>query len=206
MPNNFFNISESIKDNPLFNKIQEKSKKQFEYSMCNKCSICNNLIYIDDFEKKSYSYYEFVHFGFCKECQKKKIRIGIVGSRNYQNSHKIKDFIWQSKQKFDNDLIIVSGGQKLGSDGYAKKYAIDFKIKYVEFPPRHYSYNQYCIFDYNYYNQKYQVYYYNQRNTSIVEYSNKLICFVSCEIEKSKGTFDTYKKAKKMNKTTVVCY
>ena len=49
------------------------------------------------------------------------MKIGIVGSRRYENRKKIKDFIFELEKKFGNDLIIVSGGCKNGADKYAKK-------------------------------------------------------------------------------------
>ena len=51
--------------------------------------------------------------------------------------------------------IIVSGGCKTVADKYAKKYALEFDMKYVEFPPRHYTYNQHCILDQSHYGKKY---------------------------------------------------
>ena len=59
------------------------------------------------------------------------IKIAIVGSRGYTNTKKIKDFIFKLKEKFGDELEIVSGGQKDGADGLAKKYALEFDMKYV---------------------------------------------------------------------------
>jgi len=49
------------------------------------------------------------------------VRIAIIGSRSYTNKRKIQDFIFKLKEKVGDDLEIVSGGQKDGADGYAKK-------------------------------------------------------------------------------------
>ena len=72
------------------------------------------------------------------------IKIGIVGSRKYTDKKKIKDLLFEIKEKYDNEVEIVSGGQKDGADGYAKKFALEFGMKYVEFPPAHYSWNMHC--------------------------------------------------------------
>ena len=61
------------------------------------------------------------------------MKIGIVGSREYENKLKIKEFIYQLKEKFGEELVIVSGGQKEGADGYAKKFSLGFDVKYAEF-------------------------------------------------------------------------
>ena len=38
------------------------------------------------------------------------MKIGIVGSRRYENKKKIKDFIFKLKQEHGDDTVIVSGG------------------------------------------------------------------------------------------------
>ena len=51
-----------------------------------------------------------------------KIKIGIVGSRGYTNKKKIKDLIFEIKEKYGDEVEIVSGGQRDGADGFAKKF------------------------------------------------------------------------------------
>ena len=67
------------------------------------------------------------------------MRVAIVGSRRYTNKRRIQEFIFKLKQKYGEELEIVSGGQKEGADGYAKKYALEFDIKYSEFPDMLYN-------------------------------------------------------------------
>ena len=73
-----------------------------------------------------------------------KTKIGIVGSRAYTNKTKVKDLIFEIKQKYGNSVEIVSGGQSQGADGFAKKFALMFGLHYVEFPPSHYNWNKLC--------------------------------------------------------------
>ena len=49
------------------------------------------------------------------------LKVGIVGSRKYENRKKIKDFIFKLKNEKGTDTIVVSGGCKTGADKYAKK-------------------------------------------------------------------------------------
>ena len=49
------------------------------------------------------------------------LRVGIVGSRKYENRRKIKEFIFKLKNEKGTDTIVVSGGCKTGADRYAKK-------------------------------------------------------------------------------------
>ena len=50
-----------------------------------------------------------------------RTKIAIVGSRVYTNNIKVKNFIFKLKEKYKDEVEIVSGGQPQGVDGYAKK-------------------------------------------------------------------------------------
>ena len=50
------------------------------------------------------------------------MRIGIIGSRTYENKRNIREMVYTLKQQFGDKLTIVSGGCKDGADKYAKKY------------------------------------------------------------------------------------
>ena len=73
------------------------------------------------------------------------MKVAIVGSRKYTNKRRVQEFVFKLKEKYGDELEIVSGGQKQGADGYAKKYALEFDLKYSEFPPAHYQYIQHCV-------------------------------------------------------------
>ncbi len=136
------------------------------------------------------------------------MKIGIVGSRNYREPRKIRKVVHDLKLKFGDDLEIVSGEQPKGADGYAKKAALEFNVKYISFPPAHYNWNSYCIKEAHHYGKEYRPYYFFQRNTEIAEYSDKIMAFVpmGTTIEQSKGTYDTVKKALKLDKTVVIMH
>ena len=128
-----------------------------------------------------------------------KIKIGVVGSRGYTNKQKVKELIFEIKTKYGNEVEIVSGGQKLGADGYAKKFALEFDLDYVEFPPAHYSHNIHCKLSAKHYNKPYYVSNFFKRNKQIAEYSNIIVAFVQEGVE-SRGTMDTVGHAKKLKK------
>ena len=69
------------------------------------------------------------------------LKVGIVGSRKYENRKKIKDFIFKLKNEKGSDTIIVSGGCPTGADRYAKKYALELGLQYEEYPPAHQPHN-----------------------------------------------------------------
>ena len=128
-----------------------------------------------------------------------RIKIGIVGSRGYTDKKKIKDLIFEIKTKYGDDVEIVSGGQQGGADGFAKKFALEFGMNYVEFPPPHYSHNMHCKLSANHYNKPYYVSNYFKRNKQIAEYSNIIVAFIPDGVE-SKGTMNTVGHAEKLKK------
>ena len=130
-------------------------------------------------------------------------RGGIVGSRTYTNRRKIKEFVFKLKEQFGDKVEIVSGGQKLGADGFAKKFALEFDMKYVEFPPRHYTYNQHCILDESHYGKRYFPKNFFDRNKQIVEYSDYIVAFMNKD-KYTKGTINTIETAKKMGKKVII--
>ena len=128
-----------------------------------------------------------------------KIKIGIVGSRKYTNKKKIKDLLYEIKQKPYTEVEIVSGGQRDGADGYARKFALELGMDYVEFPPAHYNWNMYCKLSATKYNKPYYVTNYFKRNKQIAEYSDMIIAFIPEGVE-SKGTMNTISHAERLKK------
>ena len=131
------------------------------------------------------------------------MKVAIIGSRSYTNTRKIKDFIHQLKEKFNDELEIVSGGQKEGADGYAKKFALELDVSYSEFPPQHYSHNIHCVKESFNYGKPYAVWNYFKRNKEIVEYSDKIVAFIPNGVT-SNGTMDTLGHAKKLLKKYII--
>ena len=133
-----------------------------------------------------------------------RIKVGIVGSRVYTNKKRIKDLIFEIKEKHGSDVEIVSGGQKDGADGYAKKFALELGMNYVEFPPSHYSWNMHCKLPATQYNRPYYVSNYFKRNKQIAEYSDRIVAFVSNPNDITSGTLSTLQYAEKMNKKSII--
>jgi len=132
------------------------------------------------------------------------MKVAIIGSRSYTNSRKIKDFVFRLKEKYKEELEIVSGGQKDGSDGYAKKYALEFDIKYSEFPPQHYPHNMHCVRPNYDYGKPYYVSNYFKRNKQVAEYSDRVVAFVTNPNKITSGTLSTLQYAEKMNKKSII--
>ena len=131
------------------------------------------------------------------------MKIGIVGSREYQNFRKVKDTIFRLKKKFGEDLTIISGGCLDGADKFAKKYAIELECKYIEYNPGHTPKNLYSALSENYYGKKYAPKNFFHRNKMIAIASDYLIAFIQSG-KKSSGAEHTIKEAKKLNKNVVI--
>jgi len=137
------------------------------------------------------------------------MKVGIVGSRDYDNYQRIKEIIYKLKLRFGTDLIIVSGGCPNGADHLAKIIAKeDLQIEYVEFPPYHKPYNSDCrkngIGSYMY-GKAYSVRNFFARNKQIAEYSDAVIAFMKTGAS-NKGTQHTIDCAKKLNKKNMIIY
>ncbi len=131
------------------------------------------------------------------------IRVGIVGSRKYENRKKIKEFIFKLKTDKGADTIIVSGGCKTGADRYAKKYALELGLQYQEFPPFHETWNIYCPKDKRDYGKPYNVKNFFARNKIIAAYSDYVVAFIPRGVE-SPGSVSTINYAKKFGKKYLV--
>ena len=131
------------------------------------------------------------------------MRVAILGSRKYTNKRKIQEFVFKLKQKWGDDLEVVSGGQKDGADGYAKKYSLEFGVKYSEFPPKHYQYNQHCVLESYNYGRKYATWHYHHTNIQIAEYCDVMVAFIPKDLV-SKGTESALHEATKRDKKIVI--
>ena len=119
------------------------------------------------------------------------MRIGIVGSRNYENTDNVyieltnilTDYVLPYHKR--EDITIVSGGA-IGVDTIAEQYAERWKLKTDIYKP-----------DYETYNKAAPII----RNTDIVDNSDLIIAFWNGS---SKGTLDTIIKAARYGKRTII--
>ena len=131
------------------------------------------------------------------------MKVAIIGSRNYENTRKIKDALFQLKQKFGDDLIIISGGAQYGADKFARKYALEFGIKYKEFNPAHTTKNLYSAMSDNYYEKPYHVSQFHHRNMLIARDCDVMMAFIP-NGDDANGSLSAIKKAKKLNKRVTI--
>lgn len=133
----------------------------------------------------------------------KPIRVGLIGSRSYENKKRIKDLIFHIKNKYGTETVVISGGCPTGADRYAKKYALELGLQYEEFPPAHHQHNLYCRFGEEHYGKPYKVSNFFKRNKQIAIFSDVVIGFIPLG-EKASGTMYTINATKKLNKKTQI--
>ena len=132
------------------------------------------------------------------------VRIGIVGSRQYENRRKIKDTIHKLNLKFGaGNVEVVSGGCPHGADKYAKKYALELECHYKEFNPSHTQKNFYSAMPDRFYDKTYNPKNFFHRNKFLAKYVDYLIAFIPEGVE-SKGTLHTIKQAKMFEKKVII--
>ena len=131
------------------------------------------------------------------------MRVAIIGSREYENTRKIKDALFQLKQKFGTDLIVISGGAQYGADKFARKYALEFGIKYQEFNPAHTTKNLYSAMSDNYYDKPYHVSQFHHRNMLIAKACDVMMAFIPNGLT-ANGSESAIKSAKKLNKPVTI--
>ena len=131
------------------------------------------------------------------------MKVAIIGSRHYENVRKIKDALFQLKQRFGEDLIVISGGAQYGADKFARKYALEFGINYQEFNPAHTPKNLYSAMSDNYYDKPYHVSQFHHRNMLIARACDVMMAFIPNGAD-SGGSMSAIKKAKKLNKPVTI--
>ena len=131
------------------------------------------------------------------------MKVAVVGSRDYQNIRKIKDTLFQLKQKFGDKLIIISGGAKHGADKFARKYALEFGMRYREFNPAHTTKNLYSAMSDDYYDKPYHVSQFHHRNMLIARDCDVMMAFIANGAD-SGGSMSAIKKVKKLNKPVTI--
>ena len=131
------------------------------------------------------------------------MKVAIIGSRMYENTRKIKEALFQLKQKFGEDLMIISGGAKDGADKFARKYALEFGIKYQEYNPAHTPKNLYSAMTDNYYDKTYHVSQFHHRNMLIAKACDCMMAFIP-NGDPAVGSISAIKKTKKLNKPVTI--
>lgn len=108
------------------------------------------------------------------------MRIGIIGSNNYEKLSVIKDTIYLIHSKYNlNNIQVISRGNKSQSEETIKKLSIQYGISYKEFNAPHTSRNIYSVLPEKFYNLEYSPKNYFMRDGMFAKYVDKCICFAT---------------------------
>ena len=127
----------------------------------------------------------------------------MIGSKEYENTRKIKEALFQLKQKFGDTLIVLSAGSQYGADKFVRKFALEFGIKYKEFNPAHTTKNLYSAMSDNYYDKTYHVSQFHHRNMLIAKACTVMMAFIPIGAPPN-GSESAIKTAKKLNKPVTI--
>lgn len=130
-------------------------------------------------------------------------KVGITGSRAWENKLKIKNIIFLLKNKHTSSLDIISGGLDEGVDLYVKKFCMEFEIDYQEAKPNHFGWNHFCIEPAYMYNKPFKANNFYIRNTKLIKESDVILLFLSKD-DTSPVMKDIIKQCVKKNKKLLI--
>lgn len=107
------------------------------------------------------------------------LKIGITGSRRWDDKIKIKNTIFKLKNKYNDKCTIVSGGTGEGVDAFVKKFCLEFNLDYAEVRPNHFDWSPYCVEPPYMYSKDFRPNFYYSRNTKLVKEIEVLILCVT---------------------------
>ena len=107
----------------------------------------------------------------------KHMRIALIGSKKYESRNEIKDLVFNLKQKYGDDLILITRGKKIGVEKWVRKFALEMGCKYIEYNPASTPQNLYSGMADEYYDKPFHPTQPLHQYNCIVENSDKIIYF-----------------------------
>ena len=83
------------------------------------------------------------------------MKVAIIGNTGWQNKRKVRDVLFELKQRFGSDLTVLGAGGNEGANFMVRKYALEFEMHYQEYNPSFSGYNLYSALPESYYGKKY---------------------------------------------------
>lgn len=113
------------------------------------------------------------------------MKIGITGTKTFENKTKIKSFMFKLKE-YSDDVTVIGLGEKDGADKYIKRYALEFGYTYKEANPPHTPQNLYSLLSEQHYNKPYSPKNFFTRNKIYAQYVEKCVVFDDTNLRDSK--------------------
>ena len=105
------------------------------------------------------------------------MNIAIIGSPKYENLRKIREFMFNIKQKLGTNVNIISRGNKDGCEKYVRKYALEFGFRYTEYNSANTVRNLYSGMSDDYYGKPYHPTQTLHQYDCVVKHADKIIYF-----------------------------
>ena len=83
------------------------------------------------------------------------MKIAVIGNTGWQNKRKIRDALFELKQRFGSEVTILGGGGTEGANFMIRKVALEFEMSYQEYNPSFSGFNMYSALPESYYGKKY---------------------------------------------------
>lgn len=83
------------------------------------------------------------------------MKIAVIGNTGWQNKRKVRDVLFELKQRFGPEVVIIGAGGNEGANYMVRKFALEFEMKYQEYNPSFSGYNLYSALPESYYGKKY---------------------------------------------------
>jgi hypothetical protein len=83
------------------------------------------------------------------------MKVAIIGNTGWQNKRKVRDVLYELKQRFGPDLTVLGAGGNEGANYMVRKFALEFEMRYQEYNPSFSGYNLYSALPESYYGKKY---------------------------------------------------
>jgi hypothetical protein len=83
------------------------------------------------------------------------MKIAVIGNTGWQNKRKVREALFELKQRFGTEATILGAGGNEGANYMVRKFALEFEMKYQEYNPSFSGYNLYSALPESYYGKKY---------------------------------------------------
>jgi UDP-glucose 6-dehydrogenase len=131
------------------------------------------------------------------------MKIAVIGNTDWQNRRKVKDVLYNIKNKFGSEATILGAGGKEGANHMVRKYALEFDLNYLEYNPSFSGYNIYSAMNESYYGKKYHFSQLHHRMKMLAENCDYMI--IMSNQEKLDPVLKTaYNHTKKQDKSVVI--
>lgn len=105
-------------------------------------------------------------------------KIAVCGSKDYVSERKVAELIKKVYDQFGPTATIISGGSESGTEKWAKKYALEFNLKYLEYNPSFTGHKMYSALPEDYYGKGFHISHFYDRYRKMLDVTDKLFIFV----------------------------